>query len=112
PPHLFVAVHSRPADHGALHSLPTRRSSDLPVAGEHLSQYLCADQRKLRLVARIGRGRLAAGGGCAALPPEGRLEVGLADDFEQPDRKSTRLNSSHVKISYAVFCLKKKNTRT
>src|SRR5690606_39331356 len=26
------------------------------------------------------------------------------------DRKSTRLNSSHVKISYAVFCLKKKNT--
>src|SRR5690625_7006409 len=27
------------------------------------------------------------------------------------DRKSTRLNSSHVAISYAVFCLKKKNTR-
>src|SRR5690606_40144209 len=27
------------------------------------------------------------------------------------DRKSTRLNSSHVKISYAVFCLKKKNIR-
>src|SRR5690606_41555208 len=27
----------------------------------------------------------------------------------QLDRKSTRLNSSHVKISYAVFCLKKKN---
>src|SRR5690606_39936867 len=26
------------------------------------------------------------------------------------DRKSTRLNSSHVKISYAVFCLKKKKT--
>src|SRR5690606_41908551 len=26
---------------------------------------------------------------------------------ESPDRKSTRLNSSHVKISYAVFCLKK-----
>src|SRR5690606_9693194 len=32
------------------------------------------------------------------------------DDFKvvPPDRKSTRLNSSHVKISYAVFCLKKK----
>src|SRR5690606_39895791 len=30
------------------------------------------------------------------------------DDLAQPDRKSTRLNSSHVKISYAVFCLKKK----
>src|SRR5690606_41167011 len=28
----------------------------------------------------------------------------------QQDRKSTRLDSSHVKISYAVFCLKKKNT--
>src|SRR5690606_39604195 len=27
------------------------------------------------------------------------------------DRKSTRLNSSHVQISYAVFCLKKQNTR-
>src|SRR5690606_39386179 len=30
--------------------------------------------------------------------------------FQQADRKSTRLNSSHVKISYAVFCLKKKKT--
>src|SRR5690606_42128762 len=29
---------------------------------------------------------------------------------ESGDRKSTRLNSSHVKISYAVFCLQKKNT--
>src|SRR3712207_9481299 len=28
------------------------------------------------------------------------------------DRKSTRLNSSHANISYAVFCLKKKNTTT
>src|SRR5690554_7134207 len=28
-----------------------------------------------------------------------------------PDRKSTRLNSSHVRISYAVFCLKKKITK-
>src|SRR2546427_8505104 len=29
----------------------------------------------------------------------------------RPDRKSTRLNSSHSQISYAVFCLKKKNTQ-
>src|SRR5690554_7438876 len=29
-------------------------------------------------------------------------------DIEYKDRKSTRLNSSHVRISYAVFCLKKK----
>src|SRR2546426_5272598 len=35
-----------------------------------------------------------------------------AYDDESPDRKSTRLNSSHLVISYAVFCLKKKkNTR-
>src|SRR3989442_10080772 len=30
-------------------------------------------------------------------------------EYKQTDRKSTRLNSSHVRISYAVFCLKKKN---
>src|SRR3989442_5990152 len=30
------------------------------------------------------------------------------DEQEHQDRKSTRLNSSHVRISYAVFCLKKK----
>src|SRR5699024_12135401 len=30
----------------------------------------------------------------------------------QPDRKSTRLNSSHVSISYAVFCLKEKKSTT
>src|SRR5699024_11492051 len=32
----------------------------------------------------------------------------LTDELQTPDRKSTRLNSSHVSISYAVFCLKKK----
>src|SRR5258707_3284410 len=32
----------------------------------------------------------------------------LARRFSGPDRKSTRLNSSHANISYAVFCLKKK----
>src|SRR5438067_4897718 len=35
--------------------------------------------------------------------------VGLGFDRDISDRKSTRLNSSHVSISYAVFCLKKKN---
>src|SRR3712207_8972549 len=30
-------------------------------------------------------------------------------EYMIPDRKSTRLNSSHANISYAVFCLKKKN---
>src|SRR3989442_10783290 len=36
----------------------------------------------------------------------------IATLTERPDRKSTRLNSSHVRISYAVFCLKKKKTNT
>src|SRR3712207_8112434 len=35
-------------------------------------------------------------------------EVGMAKTRERKDRKSTRLNSSHANISYAVFCLKKK----
>src|SRR5256885_11940644 len=34
------------------------------------------------------------------------------DGFEITDRKSTRLNSSHLVISYAVFCLKKKKQKT
>src|SRR5437773_10276043 len=33
---------------------------------------------------------------------------GRAEDLHRRDRKSTRLNSSHITISYAVFCLKKK----
>src|SRR5690606_40836013 len=37
-----------------------------------------------------------------------QLEIALAHALLAGDRKSTRLNSSHVKISYAVFCLKKK----
>src|SRR2546427_7018771 len=41
-------------------------------------------------------------------PP--RLGVGDAAGGARSDRKSTRLNSSHSQISYAVFCLKKKNT--
>src|SRR3989442_5200673 len=36
------------------------------------------------------------------------LGGGLRRDGQHVDRKSTRLNSSHVRISYAVFCLKKK----
>src|SRR2546430_7673726 len=38
-----------------------------------------------------------------------RLDVRLAQLHPLGDRKSTRLNSSHSQISYAVFCLKKKN---
>src|SRR3989442_10745664 len=53
----------------------------------------------------------------AERPP--RLDGTLDDPIWQTtppihdlDRKSTRLNSSHVRISYAVFCLKKKKTHT
>src|SRR5439155_7789427 len=42
--------------------------------------------------------------------PERRRLVRDEHQTELADRKSTRLNSSHVAISYAVFCLKKKNT--
>src|SRR5947207_10405648 len=38
-----------------------------------------------------------------------QLYKALLDAGQTPDRKSTRLNSSHTVISYAVFCLKKKN---
>src|SRR6266498_4298805 len=50
-------------------------------------------------------------------PPGSVSVVGDFNDWqpgrhELADRKSTRLNSSHVRISYAVFCLKKKNPHT
>src|SRR5256885_6774046 len=40
-----------------------------------------------------------------------RAVSGIATLVVGPDRKSTRLNSSHLVISYAVFCLKKKKLR-
>src|SRR3712207_8138738 len=50
--------------------------------------------------------------------PDGRGEVRIVPqrqpempEVRRRDRKSTRLNSSHANISYAVFCLKKKSTR-
>src|SRR5438309_3469797 len=72
---------NRYGHHRDLHSFPTRRSSDLvPDEGD------AREQRRRR--------QLLAG-------PRGVRVV--------QDRKSTRLNSSHSSISYAVFCLKKKN---
>src|SRR5688572_32109761 len=56
--------------------------------------------------------RLAEGGqaylppGAGRCPGQGHVHPTLGTDVE--DRKSTRLNSSHSQISYAVFCLKKK----
>src|SRR5690606_40370358 len=62
--------------------------------------------RLRRRLARPRRGAAPAGAvGQGRGHPQGRAQSVAV----QPDRKSTRLNSSHVKISYAVFCLKKKN---
>src|SRR3712207_6928257 len=55
--------------------------------------------------------RHRAGGGEEPRAPVslGRVERGEGRRLRARDRKSTRLNSSHANISYAVFCLKKKN---
>src|SRR3712207_7836489 len=57
-------------------------------------------------------GQLRRVGGVAAAEGEAEADErqpGLLDgDDAQADRKSTRLNSSHANISYAVFCLEKK----
>src|SRR5690606_41700967 len=81
--------------HG-LHSFPTRRSSDLLTASETAeiasscaTTLLCNSVSKFNNFSRSLCNILFTG-----------IPVHL-------DRKSTRLNSSHVKISYAVFCLKK-----
>src|SRR5438067_13855668 len=42
---------------------------------------------------------------------ERRADLVIASSSGKTDRKSTRLNSSHVSISYAVFCLKKKKKK-
>src|SRR5690606_41901548 len=87
-------------------SLPTRRSSDLqPVArvpadlGRHLLQ-------GLHQGAQDQGHQTAKAHAAPQVVLIARLEL-----FQQPDRKSTRLNSSHVKISYAVCCLKKEMQR-
>src|SRR5699024_12799094 len=61
------------------------------VAGDTAADGLVSDMENLRLNTFFGKNFLH-------FPQSGRR-----------DRKSTRLNSSHVSISYAVFCLKKKN---
>src|SRR5690606_40919775 len=71
----------------SFYSFPTRRSSDLLSFG---------------LVDRHTSQRQAAMGTPELVPVRA---------YPWPDRKSTRLNSSHVKISYAVFCLKKKKNK-
>src|SRR5690625_6683999 len=83
------------ADHRHLHSFPTRRSSDLswPIAAKQPKQ----------------PGRAISSACTITVPSPSETAFHRAKSLPSPaDRKSTRLNSSHVAISYAVFCLKKK----
>src|SRR3712207_7964371 len=60
---------------------------------------------------RERQGARPAGAGRVHLHHQDALGVlRLSEGVFQQDRKSTRLNSSHANISYAVFCLKKKTT--
>src|SRR5690606_41492062 len=93
----------------ALRSFPTRRSSDL---AEHFALRGPAIDRQAE--GRFSDEGMAAHGlegGAGAV----WLDLVVAGSYPDltailQDRKSTRLNSSHVKSSYAVFCLKKKTT--
>src|SRR5690606_41264157 len=90
-------------------SFPTRRSSDLvmalvddhvPVGGDEVVHFVTANET-------LDDGNVQASIGLA-LPSTDLADLAGLEIEKQGDRKSTRLNSSHVKISYAVFCLKKK----
>src|SRR5690606_41838170 len=90
-----------------LHSFPTRRSSDLGHAqdqgvkgrGERAVRTV---EHQLTLLVDARRRDMARMMTALA------VIVSMIAMITVTDRKSTRLNSSHVKISYAVFCLKKK----
>src|SRR5690625_6472385 len=69
--------------------------------------YLHSDARASQSRGRGVACRWTAAGHAAFLPGRPPGEHGCGRDG---DRKSTRLNSSHVAISYAVFCLKKKTS--
>src|SRR3712207_8871910 len=78
---------------------------------------ICHDLLDLRAQAPLDRGLLLVARqvrcGRVGLRAVGEKPAALVDDRHpfglQADRKSTRLNSSHANISYAVFCLKKKD---
>src|SRR5439155_20828860 len=93
-------------DHRHLHSFPTRRSSDLSTTwpgsfGGRTRGAGCGSSRRVPSERRVG------GSSATSTTPPPCRSCATGARF-RPDRKSTRLNSSHVAISYAVFCLKKK----
>src|SRR5690606_41681766 len=100
------------ADQTNLLSFPTRRSSDLKAMEEIKEQLL--DDTFMTSLAGTSRDYAESSGNTAfafvlALILIYLILAAQFESFIDPltDRKSTRLNSSHVKISYAVFCLKK-----
>src|SRR5690606_41832297 len=97
------------ADPRDLHSFPTRRSSDLLAPVDDVAEKafaLIREGLKAKKVAALAKAVLFRRARTLMIRP---LGDGLVANTL--DRKSTRLNSSHVKISYAVFCLKKKKKK-
>src|SRR5690606_40639429 len=98
--------------HARRRSLPTRRSSDLGLTATvrlDPGQLVRIDSVVVRGTARTNMRYLQAHIGIRPgdLYNESLIQAAERRVRELPlDRKSTRLNSSHVKISYAVFCLK------
>src|SRR5205814_9388750 len=92
-----------------LHSFPTRRSSDLDVEVPINSTSRQRDSSEKRIHPRGHTPHASGPPGRAWSSSTTRLAGGPDAISRRPrDRKSTRLNSSHLGISYAVFCLKKK----
>src|SRR5438034_8512474 len=93
--------------HRDLHSFPTRRSSDLMSNTRNTPVEVLEMEYPLRV--RSYALRRGSGGAGRWTGGEGVIREFMAlAPVEARDRKSTRLNSSHTVISYAVFCLKKK----
>src|SRR5207245_8432303 len=97
--------------HPSLHSFPTRRSSDLRLAG--VTHPFVGERRRLIRADGMREARLhpaqTPSRHAAARIVSGALALDRLAGNPRQDRKSTRLNSSHGSISYAVFCLNKKN---
>src|SRR5690606_40402018 len=94
--------------HRLLHPFPTRRSSDLQRRRAFLLTGAVIIMACLEVANVSAIGPFLALATDPSMVEQNVVLSFLYQRFE--DRKSTRLNSSHVKSSYAVFCLKKKNT--
>src|SRR5688572_8107235 len=69
-------------------------------------------ERELKQLERVDSGSVARVIASGKRGDQVWIATELVADAQTLDRKSTRLNSSHSQISYAVFCLKKKTKRT